>query len=52
MPFFMRLSGSAVGMHQGNRPGYPASHGCIRLPYTYAKNFFAVAQVGDVIVVE
>jgi len=52
MPFFMRLSGSAVGMHQGNCPGYPASHGCIRLPYTYAKNFFAVAQVGDVIVVE
>lgn len=52
MPFFMRLSGSAVGMHQGNCPGYPASHGCIRLPYTYAKNFFGVAQVGDVIVVE
>lgn len=52
MPFFMRLSGSAVGMHQGNCPGYPASHGCIRLPYTYAKNFFSVAEVGDVIVVE
>jgi ankyrin repeat protein len=52
MPFFMRLSGSAVGMHQGNCPGYPASHGCIRLPYTYAKNFFGVAQVGDVVVVE
>jgi ankyrin repeat protein len=52
MPFFMRLSGSAVGMHQGNCPGYPASHGCIRLPYTYAKNFFGVAQVGDIVVVE
>ena len=52
MPFFMRLSGSAVGMHQGNCPGYPASHGCIRLPYTYAKAFFGVAQVGDIIVVE
>jgi ankyrin repeat protein len=52
MPFFMRLSGSAVGMHQGHCPGYPASHGCIRLPYTYAQKFFQVGQVGDIVVVE
>ncbi len=49
MPFFMRLSGSAVGMHQGYCPGYPASHGCIRLPYEYAKKFFYTAKVGDII---
>lgn len=49
MPYFMRLNCSAIGMHQGNVPSYPASHGCIRLPYTYAKKFYAIAQVGDVV---
>lgn len=49
MPYFMRLSCSAIGLHQGNIPGYPASHGCIRLPYSYAKKFFATAQVGDIV---
>ena len=32
MPFFLRLSCSAVGLHAGVLPGYPASHGCVRLP--------------------
>ncbi|MFT5465964.1 MAG: ankyrin repeat protein [Verrucomicrobiales bacterium] len=49
MPFFMRLSCSAIGMHQGNVPSYPASHGCVRLPYEYAKKFFAAAEVGDIV---
>ena len=31
MPFFMRLSGAAFGIHYGVNPGYPASHGCIRV---------------------
>jgi len=52
MPYFQRLSGSAVGMHQGYVPGYPVSHGCIRLPYTYAKKFYATTRVGDIIIVE
>ena len=33
MPFFMRLTDGGVGLHAGFIPGYPASHGCIRLPY-------------------
>lgn len=52
MPFFHRLSGSAVGMHEGYVPGYPASHGCIRLPYEYAKLFFEHTRLGDIVVVE
>lgn len=52
MPFFHRLSGSAIGMHQGYVPGYPASHGCIRLPYEYAKVFYQETEVGDIVVVE
>ena len=31
MPYFMRLSCGDFGMHEGDLPGYPASHGCIRL---------------------
>jgi hypothetical protein len=49
MPWFMRLSCSSIGLHAGNIPGYPASHGCIRLPFSKAKQFFAQLRVGDVV---
>lgn len=49
MPFFMRLSCAAFGLHQGVVPGYPASHGCIRVPYTGAKHLFSICEVGDVV---
>ena len=39
MPYFMRIVGG-VGMHAGYLPGYPASHGCIRMPEFMAENFF------------
>ncbi len=39
MPYFMRVVGG-VGMHAGYLPGYPASHGCIRMPEFMAENFF------------
>ncbi|MDX2081311.1 MAG: L,D-transpeptidase [Terrimicrobiaceae bacterium] len=45
MPYFMRIHG-AVGLHAGYLPGYPASHGCIRLPKGAAATFFAHAPVG------
>lgn len=45
MPYFMRIHG-AVGMHAGYLPGYPASHGCIRLPREAAKRFFENAPLG------
>jgi lipoprotein-anchoring transpeptidase ErfK/SrfK len=45
MPHFMRFNG-AVGMHAGRLPGYPASHGCVRLPPAKAKLFFEIAEVG------
>ncbi len=47
MPYFMRLSCQAFGMHYGVCPGYPASHGCIRMPMGDVRSFFAVAKVGD-----
>jgi lipoprotein-anchoring transpeptidase ErfK/SrfK len=45
MPYFMRIT-SGVGMHEGFLPGYPASHGCIRMPGFMAEKFFANIGVG------
>ena len=45
MPYFLRIQGG-IGMHAGYLPGYPASHGCIRLPERMAVRFFQNAPVG------
>ena len=45
MPFFMRIVGG-TGMHEGFLPGYPASHGCIRMPSFMAEAFFRNVSVG------
>lgn len=47
MPWFMRLNCGAIGLHSGHVTGRPASHGCIRLPYEKAKEFFSQVRVGD-----
>ena len=45
MPYFMRIVGG-VGMHAGYLPGYPASHGCIRMPEFMAESFFRSVSTG------
>ena len=45
MSYFMRFDG-ATGMHAGYLPGYPASHGCVRLPEKYAIAFFNAVEIG------
>ena len=45
MPYFMRVVGG-VGLHAGYLPGYPASHGCIRMPEFMAENFFRSVSLG------
>ena len=45
MPYFLRIHGG-IGMHAGYLPGYPASHGCIRLPKEMAVHFFQNAAIG------
>jgi L,D-transpeptidase catalytic domain len=45
MPYFMRIVGG-TGMHAGYLPGYPASHGCIRMPEFMAENFFKSVSTG------
>jgi L,D-transpeptidase catalytic domain len=44
MPYFMEFS-RAVGMHAGYLPGYPASHGCVRMPRDLAALFFQWVQI-------
>jgi len=51
MPYFLRLSCDAFGLHQGYLPGYPASHGCIRVPKATAKYLFEQTKVGDLVVI-
>lgn len=46
MRWFMRLTGEGVGMHVGILPGYPASHGCIRMSPDGAKLFYDTVRVG------
>jgi lipoprotein-anchoring transpeptidase ErfK/SrfK len=46
MLFFLRLTENGVGMHVGVLPGYPASHGCIRLPAEIAPIFYEKTKVG------
>ncbi|WP_193213823.1 ankyrin repeat domain-containing protein [Luteolibacter marinus] len=47
MPCFQRLSCGDFGFHQGYVPGYPASHGCIRVPPGNAQKLFALTELGD-----
>ena len=51
MPYFMRIVGG-TGMHEGYLPGYPASHGCIRMPGFMAEAFFRSVQVGTPVTIE
>jgi len=51
MPFFMRIVGG-VGMHEGFLPGYPASHGCIRMPRRMAESFFRSVENGTPVTIE
>jgi lipoprotein-anchoring transpeptidase ErfK/SrfK len=46
MPFMQRLTWDGIALHAGEIPGYPASHGCVRLPTEFARKLFAATQVG------
>ena len=52
MRWFCRLTGGGVGFHTGVLPGYPASHGCIRLPEEMASLIFQKVKVGTPVTVE
>jgi len=51
MPWMNRITWSGTALHAGVVPGYPASHGCIRLPYSFAPKLFQITTVGDGVVI-
>ena len=51
MPFWMRLTNSGVGLHQGFLPGVPDSRGCIRLPEKMAKTYYETVALGTPVTV-
>lgn len=51
MPNMQRLTWSGVALHAGALPGYPASHGCIRLPHGFSKKLFGMTKMGTRVIV-
>ncbi len=51
MPFMQRLTSKGIAIHAGDLPGYPASHGCIRLPNDFAKRLYAITEVGTPVMI-
>lgn len=51
MPNMNRLTWSGVALHAGNLPGYPASHGCVRLPLKFSDLLFGITSLGMTVVI-
>lgn len=51
MPNMQRLTWKGIALHAGKLPGYPASHGCIRLPTEFSSLLFGVTELGMTVVI-
>jgi len=51
MPYMQRLTWDGIALHAGNLPGYPASHGCVRLPLGFARLLYGVTKLGLTVIV-
>ena len=51
MKWFLRLNQEGIGLHAGILPGYPASHGCIRLPKEVAERLYKIVPTGTPVLV-
>lgn len=51
MPFMQRITWSGIALHSGQLPGYPASHGCVRMPDGFAQRLFPLTNVGMRVVI-
>ena len=51
MPYMQRLTWDGIALHSGKLPGYPASHGCIRLPDGFARQLFTMTRMGGKVIV-
>jgi lipoprotein-anchoring transpeptidase ErfK/SrfK len=50
MPYYLQIA-PAYGLHAGYLPGYPASHGCIRMPEAWAQRFYYAAERGTLLTI-
>ncbi len=46
MPFMQRITWTGIALHSGVLPGQPASHGCVRMPHTFAQNLYGLTDIG------
>ena len=51
MPYMERLTWGGVALHAGNLPGYPAAHGCVRLPLDFARELYTITSNGTSVIV-
>ena len=51
MPYMQRITWSGVALHEGELPGHPASHGCIRMSHDFAKKLWPVTKLGVRVIV-
>jgi lipoprotein-anchoring transpeptidase ErfK/SrfK len=51
MPYMQRLTWDGIALHAGHIPGYPASHGCLRLPMAFAKSLYGITKMDQVVTV-
>jgi hypothetical protein len=51
MPNMQRLTWTGIAMHAGQLPGYPASHGCVRLPEDFAAKLYTITKLGTTVVI-
>jgi lipoprotein-anchoring transpeptidase ErfK/SrfK len=51
MPWMQQITSYGIALHAGPNPGYPASHGCIRLPSAFAKKLYTVTDVGTPVLI-
>jgi hypothetical protein len=52
MPFMQMYDEKGIAFHAGPNPGYPASHGCVRLPLKFAEKLFALTKIGSKVIIE
>jgi hypothetical protein len=52
MPFMQMYDHKGIAFHAGANPGYPASHGCVRLPLKFAERLFGMTKIGTKVIIE
>jgi hypothetical protein len=51
MPHMQRLTWGGIAIHAGRLPGYPASHGCVRMPVEFAEKLYSVTSIGTTVII-